>query len=117
MRYFTNPANGKPFGYDENDPNDGPLISAAIKSKWVEVTATWPPKQDDLAVAWSSYQAKAQSALNSSDRRVLRCAEAGVKVPDDLKIYRNALKAIVGNTEIGDATVPLPVPPAHVEGT
>lgn len=40
MRYFQNPENQEVYGYDETQM---PLITAAIQTKWVEITGNWPP--------------------------------------------------------------------------
>jgi hypothetical protein len=55
----------------------------------------------------------ASAALNQSDTVVIRCAEAGVAVPQDWKDYRSALRAIISGTAI----VALPVKPAYPAGT
>lgn len=51
------------------------------------------------------YRAKARAALDASDVTVLRCYEALVDVPEDWRIYRAALRAIVasGHGPIPDA--------------
>ena len=71
---------------------------------------------DPTKGSWATYQRTAMSALDASDRVIVRCAEHGVTVPDAWKAYRVALRAIASATS-GDASQPLPAIPAYPAGT
>lgn len=65
---------------------------------------------------WSSLQYQALGALAESDITVLRCAEAGVPVPQSWRAFRAALRLIV-SSESGDPDAGLPARPEYPPGT
>lgn len=66
--------------------------------------------------SWSALQAEALGALAESDITVLRCAEAGVPVPQAWRDYRAALRAIVSAQSVSESTQ-LPTQPDYPPGT
>lgn len=74
------------------------------------------PAQPTLEQRWASLQSDARSALAESDITVLRCAEAGVPVPQAWRDYRAALRLIVSSA-VGDPDVGLPPRPDYPPGT
>lgn len=73
-----------------------------------------PPSQS--ALGWGSVRSMAVSALDASDRVILRCAEAGIAVPSSWRNYRVALR-VIASSPTGDATQPLPIAPPYPSGT
>jgi len=65
---------------------------------------------------WRGHQAEAKVLLNESDTTVLRCAEAGVAVPQAWRDYRAALRLIVSSA-VGDPDPGLPARPDYPPGT
>lgn len=66
--------------------------------------------------SWGALQAEALGALAESDITVLRCAEAGVPVPQSWRDYRAALRLIVSSAA-GDPDAGLPPRPDYPPGT
>jgi len=109
MRYFKN-SPGQVFGYDDADPEQTALITAAITNGWTDVSQNWPPQPVPVLLSFT-----AQVALNKSDTTVVRCVSAGIAVPAAWQAYRNALRAIVNGTDTTSAV--LPEQPAFPSGT
>jgi len=65
------------------------------------------------AAAARELVAAAQAALDTSDVTIIRCAEAGISVPEPWRTYRDTLRAIVAGR--GDG--PLPARPDYPQGT
>lgn len=65
MRYFLEPNNEYPYGYDETDASQVPYINAAIQNKWQEIM--------DIQAYMSSRDAKKQqdylNSLTYADKR------------------------------------------------
>lgn len=74
------------------------------------------PVQPTLEQRWAALQSDARSALAESDITVLRCAEAGVPVPQAWRDYRAALRLIVSSAA-GDPDAGLPPRPDYPPGT
>lgn len=75
-----------------------------------------PSGQISTSARWAALQMEALGALAESDITVLRCAEAGVPVPQAWRDYRAALRQIV-SSDIGDPDPGLPERPAYPPGT
>lgn len=74
------------------------------------------PSPPTVPQRWAALQVCAQAALDESDITVIRCAEAGVPVPQDWRDYRAALRQIVSSA-VGDPDPGLPERPAYPPGT
>lgn len=83
--------------------------------RWVNGALSLDAAQVSSA-RWRSHQAQAKGLLDESDITVLRCAEAGVPVPQAWRDYRAALRLIV-SSDIGDPDAGLPARPAYPAGT
>lgn len=74
------------------------------------------PSPPTVPQRWAALQVGAQAALDESDITVIRCAEAGVAVPQAWRDYRAALRLIVSSA-VGDPDPGLPERPDYPPGT
>ena len=95
-------------------------ISPVPYGGWTYDGKSFGPPVLDPNLAWATYRASAQAALDRSDTTLLRCIEGGVAVPADWASYRKTLRAIVSaKTAPSDwtAATALPSQPAYPAGT
>lgn len=75
-----------------------------------------PPPPPPIEQQIEALRASARVTLSESDITVLRCAEAGVAVPQAWRDYRAALRLIV-SSDVGDPEAGLPARPEYPPGT